>query len=155
MAWYRPLQRVDGRWDYTCTNDAGTFPIGYCIRSGTKAFYSLSFEELSPIVREMYRDEAHWEAEKAKHAPRLHHYHGDGHATAKEAEACYRLHGVLETTQRRDSKDSQKKCGICGEWTQKRALIGSGIHREYSVCEGCDTEENLLKLHGVSHGATH
>lgn len=43
MARYQPLQRKDGRFDYTCTNDAGTFPLGFCMAAGAKPFYSLPF----------------------------------------------------------------------------------------------------------------
>lgn len=38
MSTYQPLQRKNGtpgRWDMTCTNGAGTFPVGYCGRSGS------------------------------------------------------------------------------------------------------------------------
>ena len=40
MSTYQPLQRKNddgtpGRWDMTCTNGAGTYPVGYCGRSGS------------------------------------------------------------------------------------------------------------------------
>lgn len=40
MAMYQPLQRKNddgtrGRWDMTCTDGSGTYPIGYCGRDGS------------------------------------------------------------------------------------------------------------------------
>jgi hypothetical protein len=147
MAWYRPLQRTDGRWDYVCTNSSGTFPIGYCMFSGDAPFYSKSFAELGPIVRQIYRDEAHWEAEKDKRAASLHRYHNGGHATPEEAIACYRQYEVLEHSTRGEDQSAQEKCGICLEWTQGRVLVGSEFPRDYPICDGCYSNDNVLKLH--------
>lgn len=147
MAWYRPLQRRDGRWDYVCTNSAGTFAIGYCF-NGEKPFYSLTWDELADVVKDLYgNDPARWEEEKAKHAPRLANYHNTGHATAEEACECYRRYDVLEHSHRHDDEDAQKKCAICGEWTMHRVTVGTTLCAEYAICAKCDTEDNVLGLH--------
>lgn len=147
MAIYQPLQRTDGRFDYTCTNDAGTFPVGFCMSKGRAPFYSLPYSEVSDVVRNLYETEERWEAEKARHAPHLHRYHDDGHATADEAIGCYRLYEVLECCHRIVDDENQRKCGICGKWTQHLALIGHVIPHEYACCEECGTFDNLMKLH--------
>lgn len=147
MAWYQPLERKDGGFDYTCTNGAGTFPIGFCMSLGARPFYSLPYSDISDVVKGLYRDEAHWEAEKTKYAAHLHRYHDHGHATAEEASACYRLFEVLLHSRRRTDESVQLKCGTCGNWTQSRVLVGSEIPYEYAVCTTCDTEDNILRLH--------
>lgn len=146
MAYYRPLQRKDGRWDYTCTNGAGTFPIGYCF-NGEKPFYALDWDELSDIVKSLYRDREHWEDEKAKRAPRLHEYHNTGHETAEEAIACYRRYEALEHSRRREDEKAQKQCVVCGQWTQHRVLVGTEIPREYAICVPCDVDDAVLTVH--------
>lgn len=144
MAWYRPLQRKDGRFDYVCTNGAGTFAIGYCF-NGEKPFFALSWNELSDVVKSMYRDQEHWDFEKAKHAERLHEYHNNGHETAEEAIQCYARYEVLEHSFRHEDKEAMKKCAVCDIWTKHRVLVGQS--REYVICLPCDSEEAILKLH--------
>jgi hypothetical protein len=148
MAWYRPLERTDGRFDYVCTNGAGTFPIGFCMVPGIKPFYSLPYSEVSLIVKHAYSEEA-WEAEKAKYAEHLHRYHTDGHDTPEAAVQCYREFEVLLHSRRRTDDKAQEKCVICDSWTQHRVLVGSEIPREYPICDGCDVEENVLKVHAT------
>src|SRR5438045_2364290 len=104
MAYYGPLQRKDGRWDYTCTNGAGTFPIGYCS----------AYRELTPdgglFPKEMC------DRENARILPFKDKYHGDGHATSEEAMACYRVHELDQhlVFDANESGDTKHKCGICG-----------------------------------------
>jgi hypothetical protein len=141
MSIYQPLQRADGRWDYTCTNDAGTFPIGYC----TENIYALPWERLPVILQYAYGDEIRWNQEQAKHLPRAENYHTEGHATAEEAIACYRRHEVLELTRKYEDSHSQERCHVCSEWTQQRVEIGTFGH--YAICPFCQTVENFLLLH--------
>src|SRR5690242_13691721 len=109
MAYYTARQRTDGRWDYTCQNSAGTFPIGYC--SGPEvAKYDKTNEHLG-------KD------------------HDDGHATSAEAHACHRQYELDQHVGFHEREDTQKKCLICGAWTTKRALVGCEIQKEYELCE--------------------
>ena len=151
MTFYRPLQRKDGRWDYTCTNSAGTFAIGYCF-NGQKPFYASDWSELSEVVKSLYgNDPERWEAEKAKRAARIGNYHNTGHETAEEAIACYRRYEVLEHSHRHENEKEQQQCRLCGSWTQHRVTVGTSLSREYAVCVPCDTapdaEDKLLALH--------
>ena len=83
MAYFTPLQRNDGRWDYTCTNGAGTFPLGYC--SGYRELLD------SGVIKGMFT-QAMLDRENARTAPFQEKYHTTGHATAAEATNCYRQH---------------------------------------------------------------
>lgn len=51
--------------------------------------------------------------------------HQDGHSTAEEAYACYRLY--LLDTARLDGSDAstRHRCRICGEWTDRYAVVGA------------------------------
>jgi hypothetical protein len=146
MAFYRPLQRTDGRFDYVCTNSAGTFAIGYCF-NGDIPFYASEWEGLSDVVKSLYGSRERWEDEKARHAPRIHEYHNTGHDTAEEAIACYRRYEVLEHTLRREDKNSKEKCAVCGEWTQHRVMVGTDVSREYAICVPCDSDAIVLNVH--------
>ena len=121
MAYYTARQRTDGRWDYTCQNSAGTYPIGYC--AGPRfAKYDKTAEHAAD-------------------------YHDDGHATAAEAYACHRKHELDQHVLFHEREDTQKKCLICGEWTTKRALVGGEFHKEYELCEAHQDRASLEKVH--------
>lgn len=98
-------------------------------------------------MRGLYGDEQRWEVEKAKYADHLHRYHDNGHASAEDAEACYRLYEVLLHSRRRIDDGVQLKCAACGAWTQARVLVGNAIPYEYAICATCDTHENVLAAH--------
>lgn len=139
MAFYRPLQRTDGRWDYVCTNGAGTFPIGYC-----HEYRELKAEGVLAGFPKVHLDREN--AEMAQHKDK---YHGDGHATAEEAEACFK---TFQLDQRLHldghQEDAQHKCLVCGEWTQGFAYLHGAdvIQREWKLCEAHRTRESVEKL---------
>ena len=117
-AYFTARQREsDGRWDYTCQNSAGTFPIGYC----------------SGHVLESDKNDAR--------------YHDDGHATSEEAIACYRRYELDQATRFVEDPEAQKKCQVCGSWTTKRALVGNELMRDYVLCEEHANHAELEKLH--------
>jgi hypothetical protein len=121
MAYFSARQRTDGRWDYTCQNGAGVFPIGYCAGPDF-AQYDKTGEYAAK-------------------------YHDDGHATAEEADACHRAHELEQQVSRRESADTQKKCLVCEAWTTKRVLVGQGFAREYALCEEHQDRASLEKVH--------
>lgn len=63
-----------------------------------------------------------------------------GHATEEEACEHYRRY-ILDTSVTFHSWDNQKKkCLVCGEWTQKFALVDT--YTEYDLCpDHCNLEE--------------
>lgn len=123
MAYFTARQRTDRRWDYTCQNGAGTFPIGYC--SGPEF---AKYDKTSENSRR---------------------YHDDGHATAAEAHACHRQYELDQHVSFHEREDTQKKCLVCGAWTTKRVLIGCEIQREYELCEAHQDRASLEKVHRV------
>ena len=123
MAYFTARQREsDRRWDYTCQNSAGTYPIGYC-----------SGPELAHFSAEEHRSK----------------YHDDGHATAEEAYACHRAYELDNSVRYHDRDDTQKKCLICEAWTTRRAVVGQELTKEYALCEAHANRESLEKVHRV------
>lgn len=59
--------------------------------------------------------------------------HPDGHATQAEAERCF-AEFELETVHVYETKDTQRKCVVCGVWTTTRAQVGSGMGCIYDAC---------------------
>lgn len=121
MAYYSAKQRTsDGRWDYTCQNGAGTFPLGYC--SGP---------------------------ELAHYSPAEFHtkFHDDGHATAEGAEACHRAYELDCETKFHEHPDEQKKCQVCGAWTMKCAFVGNTFLHRFELCEAHLNRETLETLY--------
>lgn len=135
MNTYQALQRAsDGRWDFTCNGH----PAGYCrpyrewwLKDGELRTDML----ISPQSIEDYKSTEH------KH-------HGDGHATAEEAAACYREYLLDHKLQlmRKDS-GSQRKCKVCGKWTNFWAQCDSKI---WHLCEEHNNREEVAKLLYIS-----
>jgi ferredoxin len=67
-----------------------------------------------------------------------------GHATPEEAFEHYRQY-ILDTRVNYDGLDqnTQRKCAVCGEWTQHFALVES---RRYPLCDAHRNREELDKL---------
>lgn len=125
MNYYEPKQRAkDRRWDYT-RNGA---PTGYC-----REYRELD-SKLFPIS----------EAEKEEYRGTAHKHHTNGHANELEARECYkeymldhklRLNGTMA--------NEQRKCQVCGEWTQKFAELGISI---FTLCDKHNNREEVDKL---------
>lgn len=84
MNYYAARERLsDGRFDFTCRNDDKTWPVGYCHEYRQWSASDFNF---------MSEEAAAREAEKLnqKYEPVREAFHSDGHATAEEAQACYR-----------------------------------------------------------------
>jgi hypothetical protein len=136
MAWYRPMQRKDGKWDYTCTNSAGTFPLGYCH----------SYRQLTPDAGGHF-DQATCARENESIAPFRHKYHDGGHKTGEQAEDCYREYELDQLLQfdAGENAKQQYRCGICDEWTTGSAMIAGGF-RNWHLCANHQTREFVEKL---------
>lgn len=115
MNYYSARKRsTDGKFDFTCENGTGAFPVGYC-----HAFWR------------------YWEA-KSYRGPKLspeqieaetrfmEKYHDSGHDTPEEAEACYKDY-LLDHELKLNLKasDQQRKCRVCKEFTEFYAMIGT------------------------------
>jgi hypothetical protein len=73
-------------------------------------------------------------------------FHADGHASAKEAQACFRRHEVECHAKVYDAKDEQKRCAVCGEWTLGRVMVGA-FDRVYVLCAHHQTPEHIAAQH--------
>lgn len=127
MAYYAPLQRKDGRWDYTCTNGAGTFSLGYC-----SGYRELTVEDLrGAFTPEMVA------RENDRHRPFKDKYHDSGHATADEAMACYRTYQLDQQLEfsPNDDGDEQRKCQVCGTWTTGIAFFRGEMYKVFHLCK--------------------
>jgi hypothetical protein len=136
---YQPLQRQSGgRWDYTVSSDENrsTYLTGYCCGD---------FDTVWPIEPTTgLLDPEQWASARAEALPFASKYHGDGHATAEEASACfleYQLDRVLTFT---NDDDEQRKCQVCGAWTTGRATVG--LSRRYSLCDQHRSRQHVADL---------
>ena len=122
----------DKRWDYTCRRDGIAWPIGYCA----------GWREPQPglMTPGQIKD---W-LEKAM--PHMHKFHTDGHASAEEANECYKQY-LLDFDLRLDGdhQNVQHKCKVCGVWTSKYASVGSSA---WSLCDEHRTREHAEALFG-------
>ena len=78
--------------------------------------------------------------------------HPDGHDTAAEAEACYLRFQAREESAFRDLPDTQRRCRVCGAWTQREGIAGREFPAQYPLCPEHATAEHLEALHAP--GAT-
>lgn len=67
-----------------------------------------------------------------------------GHATPEEAQEHYRQYTLdTQTHYNGVNNDTQRKCEVCGEWTQHYALVE---HRRYALCDEHRNRDELEKL---------
>ncbi len=124
MNHYKARQRKDGRWDYTCANDGKAWPVGYCHE----------YREPDPEdwIWKMHPDDAQRVRDNKDK------YHGCGHATEEEAQACYKKYLLEnELSLNRKSSNAQYKCKVCGEWTQLFAEV------DWHIFNLCEKHQNL------------
>lgn len=141
MNYYAARQRLsDQRFDFTCMNDGKTWPVGYC-----KVWRPLTAEDLS-YVGSPEQIERMVKEHQAKFEPLKANYHADGHATAEEAQACYRKY-LLDTQLRfsdKPNEEEQRRCAICSAWTQH---IGWVDMKSWPLCVEHQTRESVEKLY--------
>jgi hypothetical protein len=70
-----------------------------------------------------------------------------GHETREGAEQHYEQY-ILDHHLKLDGvdKESQKKCCVCGSWTQGRAYFTGEEYREYPLCDEHRTRGNVEAL---------
>jgi hypothetical protein len=126
MAWYTPKQKLDTkRWDFTCTNSAGTFPMGYC--AGWKEWTQVDADRIHMSLASLKKEE-----ERA--LPFKHKYHSDGHETSAEACDCWRDYQFDQERRAYVSEETQRKCAECGEWTSHVVVIGNELPHNFFLC---------------------
>lgn len=130
MNTYRVSERKDGRFDFTCENDGRIWPVGYC------APYREWWTGDNPVPASQHRID--------EYKATAHKHHAHGHATPQEAAACYRewqLDHKLNLGQ--ESISEQRKCVVCGEWTNLSASVETQI---WWLCEKHHNREEIEKL---------
>lgn len=132
MRHYSARQRTDGRWDFTCGNQ----PVGYCGE----------FIEWGDNERKMFGENfANHVIEEQKDYKFRHKHHIDGHATAEEACECYKQYLLDNNMRVSNNKNSQHKCGVCGEWTTQFVQVGESWLR--TLCEKHSNKEEVEKIY--------
>lgn len=139
--YYQALQREsDKRYDYTSsTGSTQPHPIGYC--AGWKEMVDYGTAAWDQMLKEsLVRDIEEKRPFKDK-------FHRDGHATAAEAEACYRQyeldHHLHFETMPLEKAETLHRCKApeCGEFTAGIAFLGH--HRHFYLC---DTHRNRVTV---------
>jgi len=112
------------------------YPIGYC-----HEFHSFKNDNILKDALSEQQIEEH-EISKDK-------YHSTGHNTAQEALDCYKKY-QLDNTLRLNIKNEheQKKCKICGEWTQLSACVDT--YSYFNLCEEHNNKETVAKIFNIS-----
>lgn len=145
----QPLKRVDGRWDYTSsTGSSDPYPLGYC--AGWKE--PPTGEEAARLNARFGSDFVEsltYEIEAVRSHQHL--FHGEGHATAAEAIACYRgyqLDHELELLGPDPEARTLHRCQgpDCREYTSGCAILGHGYSRNFYLCDAHRNRETLEGL---------
>ena len=131
MNYYETKQRTDGKWDYTCNNR----PTGYCC-------------EFKPFDEGFVKNYHVSEAEVEKHNRFAHKYHSHGHDTEQEACECYKEYQLDHKLRFSKSESEQRKCKVCGEWTQNFAEVDC---RLITLCDKHNNREEVSKLYEASN----
>ena len=148
--YHQALQREsDKRWDFTSsTGSSSAYPIGYC--AGWKE--PPGPEEAAKLDARLGRGFSE-RLTKEIEAKREHQakYHTDGHATAAEADACFRRYELDQElqffTMPVEKAETLHRCQApeCKEFTAGLASLGQ--HRHFYLCDAHrnrDTVELLI-----------
>jgi len=81
----------------------------------------------------VHSDEEHWPA------------YAVGHPTKEEAHDHW-MSGEAEKISYRVDADTQKKCQICGAWTQYCILVGDTFYKEFYLCDEHKRPEIIKEL---------
>lgn len=142
MNWYAARQRKDQRWDYTCQNSSGVFPMGYCA-----GWRETTTEDIAARP-ELAAVADHILADQEKRRPHRAKYHTDGHASEEEACACwkrYQLDNELRLHDPPKDPDTLHRCAAdCGIFTAGLAEVGEHWHRH--LCDEHRTREVVERL---------
>jgi hypothetical protein len=142
MRLYSAMQHPkDNRWRYVCS---GGYEIGYC-----HARMIWTAEEVQRVMGNRTDPAAHAAELNAKTEPFAAKYHTDGHATAAEAEACYRQFQLDQELRFHDDNanaSSQHRCKApgCAAFTSGMALMG-----EFNMLPMCSLHRNRESVEAV------
>lgn len=130
MAYYRPLQKENKRWYYTCTNGAGTMDEPCC-----------SQYELCSDCGEKYLYEENLDCRTCNNKRLVKKENPcPGHDTPEGAIEHNRQYQISKAEEGLDD-ECQYKCKICGIWTQKYMYVpGDMWMQEYLCDEHCNKE---------------
>ena len=126
---YQPRQREsDKRWDMTVSSDEEGWchAIGYCGEKPVDPSTQTHLPVHEVNSQGWYRDRE----------PFLDKYHRDGHATAQEADACWKEYQLDVELSFHDVVDEARMCALCTRWTQRVAVIGHEFSERIWLCEG-------------------
>jgi hypothetical protein len=138
---YQPRQRIsDKRWDYTRSSDdeRWCYPTGYC------AGYT------DPEETEKSTGFAYSEEEKKRYLEHKAKFHTDGHATAAEAEECYRTYELDFTMKVQSNPAVRQPCLVCRTWTEDAVTVGKFL--SFVLCKDHQTSEVVAKAYDDQTG---
>jgi hypothetical protein len=132
MRYYKARQRKDGKWDYTCSMGDYIHPVGYCAayREWTKEDedrFAIPADDPQVVKSRSFKDK----------------HHDCGHDSPKEAEECYKQYLLDQKLHKGFSNEVQRKCQVCGEWTQHYIEVDM---RFWELCEKHNNRDEVSKL---------
>lgn len=144
----RELRDGDGKgiglWHYTCMNDGRIWPVGncspwvecdHCKASGLEpAMSDAPYNEL-PKCRVCNGQRC---VRKADPCP--------GHATPEEACEHQKEYFLDHAQYDHIMADEQRKCEVCGAWTQRVVTWGHGQMSSATLCDAHANREELAKI---------
>ncbi len=143
--YYQPLRLEAGGWHYTCTNGAGTFPLGYCCHPVFFAKMFVPWEETSESTKLAYMTKERYDQHLADTLPFRAKYHTAGHETADDAIRCYHQYLVDQCLMVHESQETQHKCQECGTWTPDQITFRGETLRHLILCPACRRPDLMLK----------
>lgn len=135
MAYYKPLQKTNGKWYYTCSNSAGTFDVECCCQ-----YMSCPdcIEYFMSDNRILYDGCKTCDGKHIVDKPNA----CQGHDTPEEAIEHYRLHNI-SNAKTGFNEDEQHKCEICECWTQTYMYFVDFFKSPVYLCQKHLTHESL------------
>lgn len=134
MNYYAAKQRQsDMKWDYTCSNNNFTQPIGYC---------SEYIDWTPELLSRLGVPYDHPSFEKQRNFQ--HKHHNCGHETKQEARECYREYLLDQKLKLMcENAETQIRCKICGKWTNLYAEIETNM---WNLCEEHNNRKEIEKI---------
>jgi hypothetical protein len=128
MAWYKPLQnQKTGKWFMGCVDGSGAFDIAPCDQR-------MSCPKCrADIWRDLYNNDPCEYCDNLRFVDKPNAC--PGHASSEEAYEHYQQHKLEKSVAGVDN-ETQKKCAICGVWTNRYMAYGDSWWMDsYYLCE--------------------
>lgn len=141
------LKRLDGRWDFTSsTGSSAPYPLGYCA-GWREAPTGEEADKLRSSTGQWLVDKLASDIEERR--PFADRYHTEGHATAAEADECYRQYQLdheLEFHEAPTEPGTLHRCQGhgCREYTAGVAFYGQ--HQHFYLCDVHRNRETVEAL---------